>query len=647
VSAARSDIPSNLAIVLPLTVGAAFWAGLVAGQLGHFTLVPVVLAAALAALATALGLRARSAPAGDGLAVRQAGADGHWRAIEGPAVFALAALLYAPGYDATLYGSDAAIYLASGAHLATTGSLAIDDPLLRRLPLDVQVALFRPMGGGLGRSQGGLVYAYSTSTVYSTFSQLPSVWLAIGFAAGGLPGARLVGPLLAAGALAAFYLLVRQLSGTPVALLAVGLLAPMLPQLLFARLPTGECGGQFFLWSGLLAHVRWCTTRERLAAIAAGVSLGLAGLARPEYVAFIPLAGVLLWLLTPGVVGRVSALTVALTAALYGHAAALVLVVVPSHYRLALLEILARNGLVDITFAGAVVTWAAIVAAAMATVAVVAVLTRVHGQSGGWQRRALAVVAVVLWAIAYSRLRSPASGQGIPWLPFYASWPVLVLALLGLPLLAFEWWRQPAGRVALLVGAVAAAHLLYDLHTAAFPVWAGRRLVPAVLPTLAASAATGTWALARAGRPLAIGIAVLAVTSNVWNSRPVLGQPFFTGSGALVAGVAELLPADALAVVDGRLKAALLDVSLWLVHGREAVQVAEPDMSIDRRLTPLVTRLAPMPVYLLRPAALPPPTGVGIVFEPAGEASRTILIPGEDQPRLVRVGAFRARLASR
>jgi len=41
--------------------------------------------------------------------------------------------------------------------------------------------------------------------VYSTFSQLPSVWLGIGHAMGGPWGARLVSPVLAAVAVAAFF----------------------------------------------------------------------------------------------------------------------------------------------------------------------------------------------------------------------------------------------------------------------------------------------------------------------------------------------------------------------------------------------------------------------------------------------------------
>lgn len=646
---ARSDGATDLAIGVLLVVGAACWVGLVAGQLGCFALAPVVVAGAVAALVAGVGLRERSTPAAG---AGSAGATARWRAADGPLIFVLALLLYAPGYDTTLYGSDSTVYLGSGVHLARTGALAIDDPLLLKLPPALQTTIFLPAGSvdlpgaPRMRSLGGLAYRDLRPPVYSVFSQLPSVWLAIGYALGGLRAAILVNPLLAAAAIMVFYLLVRRLSGTPVALLAAGLAAPALPQLLFARMPTAEIGGQFFLWAGLLAHSRWHETRKVIPALAAGIGFGLAGISRPEYVAFLPFAGVLLWLSGAGLEAWLPAATGVVAGALFAHAVSLVQVV-PSHYWGAINEALFASGLTGGQPAHAP---ALVLAAALAWVGA-RVAARYEPGGGGRVWRAFLALGLVLWGLGYVLMpRSPAAGSAIPWLHYYTGWPALLLALPGVPMLARRWWQVPSGRLAILLAGVAASHLFIDLHAGPFAVWAGRRLLPAVIPILCAGVATAAWTLARWWRPVALLLAAVAVAGNVWNSRDLFGRPYFQGMSAAAAEIAALFPADAVVFVDGGLLPTLLDIPLWLVHEREAVLIPGPPGAMAGVLAPVLFVLPDVPVYLLRQAALPDPSSPLMTFDPAGEVSSRVMPPGMETRSgvptflLLRVRAYRVRL---
>jgi hypothetical protein len=91
----------------------------------------------------------------------------------------------------------------------------------------------------------------------------------------------------------------------------------------------------------------------------------------------------------------------------------------------------------------------------------------------------------------------------VTWLSYYLTWPLLVLATVGLTVLAyravsarFESW--------VFLGAVLTPSLLYLVRPQIVPdqLWAIRRLEPATLPGLALAAAVGAWWLAHrlAGR---------------------------------------------------------------------------------------------------------------------------------------------------
>jgi hypothetical protein len=601
---------------------------LVLGQLGLFHLLPVLGLGAAAGLAAGGATWRRHS----GAAAAPA-ATSRWRAVDGPAVLVLAALLYGPGYDVTMLGSDGTVYLGAGAHLARTGALAVDDPLLRRLPTLVQVRLFKPYGFGPGvpiaRSPSGLVYSDFAPPVYSTFSQLPSVWLGLGFAAAGLHGLLLATPLLAAAGMMAFYLLVRRLAGVATGLLAVALLAPSAPQILFARMTLGECVAQFFLWAGLLACSRWHETRAGSTAVAAGVGLGLAGLARPEYVALVPVAAAL-HRLGGGARWPLAGATVAV--ALFLHAALLVVYVVPSHYRLAVSAVLDEGWGAAGHLTGRAAGIGALGGALLVGAILLAWRARRHPM-GARIRMLLGMLGVVAWGLVYGQLSaSHAQGQTLGWLPLYTGWPVLVLAAAGLPLLVWQWWGEPGGRLALLVSLAAAAHFLYDPHTGPQAMWAARRLVPAALPLLFACAATALVAVARWQRAIAGVLVAAALITNLLPVRSLWGRSYYRGTGEVVGKIASLFPPQATVLIDQGLEPMLLDVPLFLIHGLSAVQLRQYAGDIGTVL-PVILELRKFgdhPLYLLRPSLLgPPPDAPPILhYELEGSGEYQLAVPG-------------------
>jgi hypothetical protein len=649
----HADRATDLAISALVGLCAACWSGLVAGQLGLFRLIPIALIGGATFAATLLWASRQSRECARAHLAPETEADATtpgephaprwpWCVMDGPLVFLVAAVLYLPGYDVTLYGSDATVYFGVGAHLARNGSLAIEDDLIGQTPRLLRPQLSPPYAltpeSPLRRSIAGLsFFRGTTGPVYSTFSQLPSVWLAIGFATAGLAGALAMTPLLAAGGVTMFYLFVRRASDAATGLLAAALLATALPQIFYARLPMGEAGGQFFLWGGLLAVSRWHDTRAWPFALAAGAGFGLAALARPEYLIFLPLAVVVGWVLSANGRGRLSPVTVAVALALFAHATLLILFFVPTHYRVAIADV-ARGGLPRLP--GELAARSVLVSAAVAALlAIVWVAIRSAQRTGGSATgttapgsargiaRALAGAAIVAWAVLYVHQGSDRSATGLTYLPLHTGWLTAVLAALGFALVARRWWPAPAARLALLIGVVAALHFLYDARTRDMALWSARRLVPVALPFLFVCAATAVTAARRFGRPVWITAAVVAVIVNAMPARQIWGKPFFEGASAGTAQIAELFPPDAVVLIDRGLLPALLDVPLWLMHDIDALQLRESAAS--RRIArPLVRALPDRPVYAVLQGLLAPPSAPGLTFSPAGNHDVDVLLPG-------------------
>jgi len=204
-------------------------------------------------------------------------------------------------------------------------------------------------------------------------------------------------------------------------------------------------------------------------------------------------------------------------------------------------------------------------------------------------------------------------------------WPVLLLALPGLVALGRSWWPDPAGRLALLLGTIAAAHFVYDPHTGPLAVWGARRLLPSTLPVLFAAAAAASMAVVRLWRPAALLVAGLVVLS-AWPSRALHGRPYLQGTHAAVADIASLLSPGAVVMVGAGIGDALLDVPLLLIHGQSAVQLRGSAGDVGP-IRSLLRAAGDRPLYVLEHALLPAPTKKGLRFEPVGERTARLLLP--------------------
>lgn len=623
------DPAADAAVCGLLVLATACATGLALGVVGAFSL---GLVAPLASFAGVAGWWWRP---------RDAAPAPERRAWWEPALlFVVAAAFYLPGYDAVVYGSDATAYFDVGAYLARTGSLGISDHVLERMPAPLQRRVF-PLAvpgevPGLYRSIAGLVFDGFGPPVWSTFSALPSVWLGIGWAAGGEIGARAVTPLLAATGVTAVFLLLRSIAGRVTALLTSLMLAVALPQVFFARLPMGEVGGQAFLWLGLLALQRFHETRAPVAALACGAGLGLAVVARLEYALFLPLA-----LLAGEIAGRgwrirLPHAAVPLVVAGFAWAAFATFVLVPTHYRFALAWLLDAQRVVS---AGAAAPWQ-VALLAVAALAAGAFLWQLRG------RRALAriglVVLLATWAALYVGMgRSRAAGGALAWLPEYVGWGATVLALPGALLLLWRGTDAPGGRLALLLAAVAGAHLALDLHAAGAIVWAGRRLLPIALPVCCWAAATIVVEVGRRARGLGLAAAAVVLVLAARPARALVGTGYWDGAGAQVASLAARFPEQAILLLDAGLRESLLDVGLWLVHGRLSIVLPAPSGQLDN-VAGLVRVSRPAPVFLLTHGMSPVPVASKLRFVPVEGGSLKLRLPGvaETHSMLLPVQAF-------
>ncbi|WP_152647954.1 hypothetical protein [Demequina sediminicola] len=161
----------------------------------------------------------------------------------------------------------------------------------------------------------------------------------------------------------------------------------------------------------------------------------------------------------------------------------------------------------------------------------------------------------------------------VTWLSYYLTWPIVILAILGLGWATMRMIRRDA-RWAVFVGAILAPTLLYLWRPSIVPdqIWAIRRFEPATLPGFILAAAAAGWAIAAhlQGERLrltvrrTVGVAMLVLPLSTWISISP-GAEFPVG-GAVNVTTREMIGArdqidDLCAVADGRPIALLGDGS--------------------------------------------------------------------------------------
>ena len=215
-----------------------------------------------------------------------------------------------------------------------------------------------------------------------------------------------------------------------------------------------------------------------------------------------------------------------------------------------------------------------------------------------WPRRLLGVVAVgvlVAYGVNYVLTTTNRLDETIRWLSWYASWPVLGLAVIGVLGLGLDRRAdaQPGlGFVALLLGVVG-FHYLYNPLETSLQMDSMRRYVPVVLPftmffgALAAVTLLG----ARSGRPISVGRdpGHRRAPRGGWSRgqvSPWSVRPLWDDALAQTAQVARRFPDQAVVLVGPDLAGTHIQTSLTYLHDVDAILVQErnPDDQVLRRV---------------------------------------------------------------
>ena len=564
------------------------WLALVLAELGRFRV--DLLLALLATGAVGLALLAYAFAAEPGPPRARRGALKPF--LELAALMLLCASLFVPPYEAVVAGSDATVYVNFGRRIAVTGKLEFDDELVRRLPADARIALFenrRPFDatGRYARFPGGfLIPDIGDPTVTAGFSPLFPVLTALFHEVASIRGSLFVAPLFATLSIGALFLVAAHLGGRWAGWLTAALTVAALPQLWFARLPVPEMVAQYFVLTGLLAWLVSCRDRARRWAVAAGWFFGLACFAKVDLIVLlsVSLLAFSAWrLLARPEHGTRGIGCLLVSFGLLAVHNGLHYLAFDSHYR-PYVEYLVRTSYVTTLFrqTGApgipAATAAGLFAAGLLLVAC-RYPPRIRRRACG---AALAGVLAV-YAVNYAATTTARLGETLVWLSWYVSWPVLILAALGL---AWSFGAgfpgrgrgdQASGPVLVLL-AVVGLHYLYDPLESGVHVWSMRRFTPVVLPLLmlvvstAVVAGVGRVALGYR-RIVAAGVAAALVGLVVRPSLAVADKPLWDGAIAQTAAAARLFPADAVVLTSPDLAGSHVTTSLAYLHDVDSVLV--------------------------------------------------------------------------
>jgi hypothetical protein len=508
--------------------------------------------------------------------------------------------LYARPAETFNLNDDSAVYTIGGIVLAREGSLFHDpEPIYDMAALsDIDLARER-MVLSYGTHRGyhrGFIQQFSSSDLIASawtrhlgpfyqwamddgrleigFLPFPKVWAALAVWLGGAASAVWAAPFFGLLGLLSLYGLVRRALGWGAALAAVILIGVSLPQLWYARYMLSEVFAQVVVLGGLylIAVARQESRRgiphvERLGTIGAALLALLTTLRFEALAMLLPLA-MLLYLLwherdERELVIQTRWLRVLIAGALLG--VALSLTVAPLYMATRWVSLFAVPMLRRIAIVGAL-------AAALAIGAMR--IERRHLRAGldSLTTYASALIAAgwLLWAI-YGGVRVLFAGLDAVfpgWLIQYLGTAAVVLGVSGCVGLSLKDRKERrASELVALLGLSALLALLYTAQALVNPVhpWAIRRVVPVILPALAAGAG---WTLT-AGLTLALGelhlpvyrqralsaglssVATLVIAASVARATlPLVTHVERRGLYDQLAEVAASLPEDAVLLFD-------------------------------------------------------------------------------------------------
>ena len=596
-----------------LSVGWLSVVGIVLGQLGLFSMVPILVFGGAPALALGRG--------GIRPSLRRQGCGPSMRDL---AVFVLlgafAIGLGRPTFEDFLGGRDPGVYVAAGHALARDGAIRYRDDLLGELS-EAERRLFGTTGtpetGAVGaRLAGFYLEDLDRGLVAPQFMPLTATWIG---------GARLLlGPHAALGvptlfaflALLAIYRVGEEMERPEAGLLAAVLTAGCVVQIWFARSHLSEIPFQALAFSALAEAIAWQRVGGRSQLLSAVALATLLAQTRIDAIVVLPpLLGVLgsMVLLQPQPRGLKLALAALLV---LGGWVGLTWVTTARIY---VIQVLGTQAALSsarlmglVATAGAMgalaVFWRARLAAGLRWAAPIA------QRIAPWV--ALGVVLLAAWAWGLRpHLARGTQAMSLPKVATYLGTPLTVAAIAGYGwLLArpFELGR------ALLLATVLPMTALYLQHPRIRldQFWEMRRFVSIAIPGAILAATLMMSAVARVRvRAWPIG----AVAAAVWlllagselaaQARPLLAHVEGQGASALVDELCEAIPSEAVVIADSRYRSpatAQLTVPAAHLCGRQVLELlpGPPDPEVFERM---LLRLleADRPVKLLTAGNMP------------------------------------------
>ena len=257
-------------IILSLALTSVIGLGLAAAGWYRFErllLVNAALSAVLVAVARARLRLPTAAPLG-------------WSAAGAAGLVALSAsiVLHVPAAEYVMGGKDPGTYVNEGIQIAQRGALTIIDPLVAAMPSEfrdiyVPDLPFETYDGS--RFMGFYLVDANEGVVRGQFPHLFPLWIAIGYGAHGLTGARHVVSLLSVLGIMAVYFCGAWIIGRPAAAAGAVLLTLNVATIWYGRYPNTEVLMQVLVFGGLLAFSRASVDKDVFFAPVAAALLAL------------------------------------------------------------------------------------------------------------------------------------------------------------------------------------------------------------------------------------------------------------------------------------------------------------------------------------------------------------------------------------
>lgn len=400
-------------------------------------------------------------------------------------LIALAATVFfiAPPAEYVNGGRDPGIYFNTGIQIAKSGSLTIDDRLVRTVPDEYLDLFLRPdvtIETVDRRFLGFFVSDEESGTVVGQFLQLYPLWIAMAYDASGLTGARYVQGLWALLGVLAIYFAGAALLGRRAAFAGAALLSVNVAQVWFARFFNAEMVVQGLVFAGLLAYARAHVDADRFFAPIAAMLFGMTLFA--HLLGILVVGAVSMAVILGRCVGQRVLIAFVLPLAVMTAAAAAYFVVVPWPYVFMSFQFILEQEKAP----RLIVAAAGAVAAVLVAFRVTTRWTAAGAATRIWLPRLL---LASIWLLAAYALVFAEGGDRLQdlnpyWLTLYTG---LYLQPLGLAAALIGWtlvsgprfWR---GSALVLLAAAFAIVIFYNARITPDHFWMARRYVLVILP---------------------------------------------------------------------------------------------------------------------------------------------------------------------